>query len=62
MAERVLFLKVLDLQINSQRVGKTLCVKMTPPGGKARETFSIISLLSSIFPRTVDVAPDVLFL
>ena len=32
MATCVLFLKVLDLRINSQRVGKNLCAKVTSSG------------------------------
>jgi hypothetical protein len=32
VATRVLFLKVSDLRINSQQVGKNLCAKVTSPG------------------------------
>ena len=31
------------------------------PGGKTRQIFSVFSLFSSVFPGTVDVAPDVDF-
>uniref|UniRef100_A0A2N9HJ57 Uncharacterized protein n=1 Tax=Fagus sylvatica TaxID=28930 RepID=A0A2N9HJ57_FAGSY len=57
MSERVLFLKVLNLQIKSQQVGKNLCVKATSPGENC-EIFTIVSFLPSIFPCAVDVAPD----
>jgi hypothetical protein len=60
VSERVLFLKVLDLQIKSQRVGKNLCTKATSPGENC-EIFTIVSFLLSIFPCAVDVAPDVGF-
>jgi hypothetical protein len=48
VSERVLFLKVLDLRIKSQRVGKNLCAKATSPGENC-EIFSIVSFLSSVF-------------
>jgi hypothetical protein len=60
MSERVLFLKVLNLQIKSQQVGKNLCVKATSPGENC-EIFTIVSFLPSIFPCAVNVAPDVSF-
>jgi hypothetical protein len=60
VSKHVLFLKVLDLRINSQQVGKNLRAKATSPGENC-EIFSIVSSFSSIFPRTVDVAPDVGF-
>ena len=53
-------LKVPDLRINLQWVGKNLCVKATSPG-ENYEIFSIISFLSSIFLCLVDIAPDVRF-
>ena len=34
VSERILFLKVPDLQIKLQRAGKNLCAKATLPGGK----------------------------
>uniref|UniRef100_A0A2N9FEV0 Uncharacterized protein n=1 Tax=Fagus sylvatica TaxID=28930 RepID=A0A2N9FEV0_FAGSY len=43
--------------INSKRVRKNLCVKVTSPG-ENYEIFSIVSFLLSIFPRTVDVDPN----
>uniref|UniRef100_A0A2N9EZU0 Uncharacterized protein n=1 Tax=Fagus sylvatica TaxID=28930 RepID=A0A2N9EZU0_FAGSY len=60
MSEHVLFLKVLDLRIKSQQVGKNLCAKATSPG-ENYEIFSIVSFLLSIFLRTVDMAPNVVF-
>jgi hypothetical protein len=60
MSKRVLFLKVLDLWIKSQRVGKNLSAEATLPG-ENYEIFSIVSLFSSIFPRAVDIVPDVGF-
>jgi hypothetical protein len=60
MSERVLFIKVPNLRINSQRVGKNLRAKVTSLGENC-EIFSIVSLFLSIFPCTVDVAPDVGF-
>ena len=61
VAERVLFLKVLNLRINLQWAEKILRVKVIPLEEKTCWIFSTISLLSSIFPRTVDVAPAVDF-
>jgi hypothetical protein len=60
VSERVLFLKVPDLRIKSQRVGKNLCAKATSSGVNC-EIFSIVFFLSSIFLCTVDIAPDVGF-
>ena len=61
VAERVIFLKVLNLWINSQRAKKTLRGKVIPRDEKTCWISCIISLLSSIFSRTVDVAPSVGF-
>jgi hypothetical protein len=60
MSERVLFLKVPNLQIKSQQVRKNLCVKATSPGENC-EIFTIVSFLPSIFSCAIDVASDVSF-
>jgi hypothetical protein len=60
MSECVIFLKVLDLQIKLQQVGKNLSARATSLGENCG-IFSIVSFLPSIFARTADVAPDVGF-
>ncbi len=49
VAARVLFLKVLDLRINSPRVGKNLCAKVTSPGENVPD-FQHIFLIFVSFP------------
>jgi hypothetical protein len=49
------------LRINLQRVEKILRAKVIPQEEKTCRISNAISLLSSIFPRTVDVAPAVDF-
>ena len=62
VAELVFFLKVSNLWINSQRAKKTLRGKVIPREEKTCWISSTISLLSSIFPHTVDdVAPSIGF-
>ena len=61
VAEHVFFLKVPNLHMNSQWAKKTLCAKVIPREENMCWISSIISLLKSIFPRTVDVAPSVGF-
>jgi hypothetical protein len=58
--ERVLFLKFVDLRIKSQRDEKNLSAKATSLG-ENWGIFSIIPFLPSVFVRTVDVAPDIIF-
>ena len=61
VAERVFFLKVQKLQINSQWAKKTLRAKVIPWDEKTCWIFCTIFLHSSIFPHTVDVAPSIGF-
>ena len=61
VAERVFFLKVINLQINSQWAKKRMRAKVIPREEKMCWTSYTISLLSSIFPHMVDVAPSVSF-
>ena len=61
IAECVLFLKILNLRINSQWAEKTLCMKVISREEKTCRISCTISLLSLIFPRTVDIAPGVGF-
>jgi hypothetical protein len=60
VSECVLFLKVSNLRIKSQRVGKNLSAKATSPGENCG-IFSIVSFLPSVFAHMVDVTPDLGF-
>jgi hypothetical protein len=62
VAERVFFLKVPNLHMNSQWAKKTLCAKVISQEEKMCWISCTISFLLSIFLRTVDVAPSVNFL
>ena len=61
VAERVLFLRVSNLRINSQRAEKTLRAKVIPREENTCWISTTISLLSSILPRTVDELPVSVF-
>ncbi len=56
VAERVLFRKISNLQINSQRVKNTLQAKVIPWEERTCWISSKISLLSSIFLCTIHIA------
>ncbi len=61
VAECVFFLKFLNFWINSQPAKNTLRGKVIPRDEKTCWISCTISLLSSIFPCTVDVGPSVSF-
>ena len=61
VAERVFFLKVINLQINSQWAKKTIRALVIPREEKTCWVSCTMCILSSIFPRIVDVAYSVSF-